>query len=182
VYTGTFERYQGLDLLFESARLMTATHPEAAFVMAGARPEQSHCREEVVALVGSVPLTESVKYINIAENLVSPRTKGLSVPLQIYSYMRSGKPGVVTNIGVHTQILDDQTAIVVNPNSVALAQGLPQLVENPELRADSGRKTREMSEKESLREGYFAKLERAYHAISRSEVIRRMRSAPSIGI
>src|SRR4029453_10568572 len=32
LYTGTFEAYQGLDLLFEAARHVVATRPDARFV------------------------------------------------------------------------------------------------------------------------------------------------------
>ena len=40
VYTGTFEAYQGLDLLFAAAALVVEARPDARFLLAGGRPEQ----------------------------------------------------------------------------------------------------------------------------------------------
>jgi glycosyltransferase involved in cell wall biosynthesis len=40
LYTGTFEAYQGLDLLFDAAKLVAARRPDVRFVLAGGRPDQ----------------------------------------------------------------------------------------------------------------------------------------------
>ena len=40
LYTGTFEAYQGLDLLFAAARRSSTAAPDARFVLAGGRPDQ----------------------------------------------------------------------------------------------------------------------------------------------
>ena len=40
LYTGTFEAYQGLDLLFEAAKAVRAERPDARFVLAGGKPDQ----------------------------------------------------------------------------------------------------------------------------------------------
>jgi glycosyltransferase involved in cell wall biosynthesis len=40
LYTGTFEAYQGLDLLFAAARQVVDRHPGAKFILAGGRPDQ----------------------------------------------------------------------------------------------------------------------------------------------
>src|SRR3954470_2972555 len=40
LYTGTFEAYQGLDLLFAAARAVAERRPDARFVLAGGRPAQ----------------------------------------------------------------------------------------------------------------------------------------------
>ena len=40
LYTGTFEAYQGLDLLFAAARTCSARRPDVRFVLAGGRPDQ----------------------------------------------------------------------------------------------------------------------------------------------
>ena len=40
LYTGTFEAYQGLDLLFAAARQRARARPDARFVLAGGRPDQ----------------------------------------------------------------------------------------------------------------------------------------------
>lgn len=180
VYTGTFERYQGLDILYESMQTVTKEHPGVRLVMVGGKPEQvSQCRKKVaqmglapyILFTGIVPLEESLKYLELADILVSPRTEGLSVPLKIYSYLHSGKPTVATNIIAHTQILDEETAVLVNPTASDYAAGLIRLIENPELRNQIGEQARNYARREFSKEGYLSKLERAYLAIKFSKPI-----------
>ena len=40
LYTGTFEPYQGLHLLFDAMAIVARTHPEARTLIVGGRPEQ----------------------------------------------------------------------------------------------------------------------------------------------
>ena len=40
LYTGTFEAYQGLDLLFAAMAIVRAERPDARLVMAGGKPDQ----------------------------------------------------------------------------------------------------------------------------------------------
>ena len=44
--------------------------------------------------------------------LVSPRSTGTNTPLKIYQYLRSGRPIVATRLLTHTQVLDDDVAIL----------------------------------------------------------------------
>lgn len=174
VYTGTFEGYQGLDVLFESAQTVVAKHPDVRFVMVGGKPEQvAHWQTVVnemglshfVIFTGIVPLEESLKYLELADILVSPRTEGLSVPLKIYSYLHSGKPTVATNIFAHTQILDETSAMIVEPDASSYANGILQLIKDESLRHQIGHTARELAEREFSKEGYVSKLEQAYMSI-----------------
>src|SRR5207237_10891465 len=40
LYTGTFEAYQGLDLLFEAMTIVARTRPDARLVLAGGKADQ----------------------------------------------------------------------------------------------------------------------------------------------
>jgi glycosyltransferase involved in cell wall biosynthesis len=180
VYTGTFERYQGLGLLFESAKLVLERHPEAIYVMVGGQPDQiSFWKGELKKLgleknfifVGIVPLEESLNYLEVAEILVSPRTEGLSIPLKIYSYLHSGKPTVATNIFAHTQILNEEIAVIVDPEPGAFAEGIINLIEHPEVGIKIGRKAYLFAEKHFSIDSYVAKLDMAYKAIKYSRPV-----------
>jgi glycosyltransferase involved in cell wall biosynthesis len=190
VYTGTFEGYQGLDMLFDSAKIVTEKHKDARFVMVGGKPEQVvHWKNvvnkmglsEFVIFTGIVPLEASLNYLELADILVSPRTEGLSVPLKIYSYLHSGVPTVATDIFAHTQILDEQTAVIVQPNAAAYAQGLLALIGSPELRVQIGQNARALAEREFSKEGYLTKLERAYMAIKHEKRISEIPVPDHIG-
>lgn len=177
VYTGTFEQYQGLDILFQSMRFVKAKYGGIKLVMVGGRPDQiSYWKnittkmglEKNINFTGIVPLDKSLKYLEIADILVSPRSEGLSVPLKIYSYLHSGKPTVATNITAHTQILNEEIAVLVEPDAVSFADGIIHLIEHPEERSRIGKQARIFAEREFSRKGYLSKLERAYLAIKLS--------------
>ena len=107
LYTGTFEAYQGLDLLFAAARVVAAARPDARFVLAGGRPEQieqaqgagaRRGRGGSVVFAGQRPAEEIPEYLDAADVLVSPRSHGTNTPLKIYQYLRSGRPIVATRL------------------------------------------------------------------------------------
>jgi glycosyltransferase involved in cell wall biosynthesis len=142
VYTGTFESYQGIDLLLRSIPHVRAVCPEARYVLVGGRLEQitqqQRLAEEVgiadmVHFVGQRPREEVPQYMALADILLSPRNKGTNTPLKLYTYLRSGKPILATQIYSHTQILKPDIAMLVPPTAEGLAQGALELLQNPEL-------------------------------------------------
>jgi hypothetical protein len=60
--------------------------------------------------------------------LVSPRILGTNIPLKIYSYLKSGVPVVATNLYTHTQSIDEDISILVEPDPPALANGIREAV------------------------------------------------------
>src|SRR5581483_10726601 len=133
LYTGTFEAYQGLDLLFESMALVKASRPDAWLVLAGGKPEQiAKARErarmagaeDVTMFVGERPASEIPSFLLAADALVSPRSRGTNTPLKIYQYLRSGKPIVATRLLTHTQVLDDDTAMLTDATAEAFGAGI----------------------------------------------------------
>lgn len=172
VYTGTFERYQGLDLLLDSVAIARAQHPEIVLVMVGGKPEQveqwqaeASQRGLKVIFTGTVPLEDSLLYLEMADVLVSPRSQGLSVPLKIYTYMHSGKPILATSIPAHTLVLDDTCAVLTEPEAQAYAGGLQKLVESPQLRESTGAAGKARAEQVFSRAQYLEKIDRAYRSI-----------------
>jgi glycosyltransferase involved in cell wall biosynthesis len=174
VYTGNFERYQGVDLLIDSAKIVRERHPEVAFVLVGGKSQQieylkhkvnKRHLDDCVVFVGTVPLEEVNCYLELAEILVSPRTEGLSVPLKIYSYLQSGKPIVATKIVAHTLVLDEDTAVLVEPTKDALAAGLLRLIESPESRRRLGVQARRTAQQRYNLENYLTKLDRIYSTL-----------------
>ena len=85
LYTGTFEAYQGLGLLFDAARHVLATRPDTIFVLAGGRADQidlarAEARragvEASVIFAGQRPAEEIPAFLDAADVLVSPRSSG----------------------------------------------------------------------------------------------------------
>jgi glycosyltransferase involved in cell wall biosynthesis len=171
VYTGSFERYQGLDLLLESARIVQERCPEVSFIMVGGAPRQverwrdqasAFGLQEAMAFTGAVPLAEALAYLELAEILVSPRTEGTSVPLKIYSYLHAGKPIVATDVLAHLQVLNCEMAMLVAPTVEAFADGIVKLAQSPALRESLGLRAQQFAAERFNPADYLAKLDWVY--------------------
>lgn len=134
LYTGTLEHYQGIPLLLDS---MTYLGEEFLLVLIGGKEDQVlKLRNEIseknlqnkVILLGRKNYDEMPYYLHIADVLVSPRSTGTNIPLKIYSYLKSGKPVVATNLYTHTQSITNDIAILVNPNPKDFSQGIKNAV------------------------------------------------------
>ena len=133
LYAGTFEPYQGLDLLVDSAAIVAKRRSDAVFLIVGGKPEQiaafqarasSLGLSEKVIFTGWRRSEEIPLFMSIADILTSPRTKGVNTPLKIYSYLRSGKPIVATRTITHTQVLNDAVSILANPDPESFAEAI----------------------------------------------------------
>ena len=137
LYTGTFEPYQGLDLLLDAtARLHRRVARASQVLVVGGTPEQvdrergaghgGRCARSCSP--GSVRRSEIPHFVEACDILVSPRIAGTNTPLKIYSYLRSraahrrdqpadAHPGARRHVRV-----------LVEPTPDALADGLRHLV------------------------------------------------------
>ena len=174
VYTGSFESYQGLDLLMGSAKIVKEFHPEISFVIVGGNSQQverwqrearNGDLEDCMLFVGSVPPTEAIVYLEMAEILVSPRCNGTSVPLKIYSYLHSGKPIVATRLDAHTQVLNEEIALLVAPTKEEFAKGVLKLAQSPDLRQRLGTRAQQFARERFSPEEYLAKVGRIYEEL-----------------
>lgn len=177
LYTGTFEPYQGVDLLIDAAAQLARTHPSAVVLMVGGEPSQVDAarRRAVsagapVVFAGAQPAREIPAFIEAADILVSPRVSGTNTPLKIYSYLRAERPIVATRLRTHTQVLDDSTALLVAPEPAALAAGLARLVEDPALRQRLAAAAGDLARTRYSRAGYMARTAEAYARLRRSAV------------
>lgn len=140
LYTGTFETYQGLDLLLDAMALLARSHPKAHLIMVGGRPNQiaayqDHARTlgitDQVTFVGMVDPLRIPAFLDAADVIASPRSRGTNTPLKIYGYMRSGRPLVATDLHTHTQTLTPETACLVPATPTGLAEGLARVLDDP---------------------------------------------------
>jgi glycosyltransferase involved in cell wall biosynthesis len=174
LYTGTFEAYQGLDLLFDAMAIVCRTRPDARLVLAGGRPDQvARAREqacaagigEVTIFAGERPAAEIPAYLLAADVLVSPRSKGTNTPLKIYQYLRSGKPIVATRLLTHTQVLSDDTAILTGAAPPAFAEGLLAALSDPVRAAAVGRRALELAQTKYSYDAYLERTRQACAAL-----------------
>ncbi len=174
LYTGTFEAYQGLDLLFASMALVSTARPEARLLMAGGKPDQVEKAKaqaraagigDVTIFAGERPATEIPAYLLACDALVSPRSRGTNTPLKIYQYLRSGKAIVATRLLTHTQVLNDDTAILTGTTPRAFADGILAALSDPVRAAAIGRNARTLAETKYSYEAYLDRTRRAVGAL-----------------
>ncbi len=90
-----------------------------------------------MVFTGQQPAKEIPGFVQAADLLVSPRIRGTNTPLKIYSYLRSGKPIVATNLLTHTQVLTPEIAMLVDPKPEPFAAAMLELIERADERAAS---------------------------------------------
>lgn len=177
VYTGTFERYQGVNLLIESAAVIREKHPNVRFLLVGGKPAQveelkqlvnSLHLDELVHFTGMVSMDEANLYMEMADILVSPRIEGTSVPLKVYTYLRMGKPIMATNLPAHSLVLNGDTAVLVEPSLAGFVDGLSRLIEDESLRSYLGKQSLKLAQEKYSSANYLAKLEKIYEAVQQA--------------
>jgi glycosyltransferase involved in cell wall biosynthesis len=170
LYTGTFEAYQGLDLLFEAAKQVLARRPDVRFVLAGGRPDQiaaARVTAERAGLGGSVIFAgqraaeEIPLFLDAADVLVSPRSVGTNTPLKIYQYLRSGRPIVATRLLTHTQVLNDDVAILTSATAEGFASGILDALNDPVRARAVGESAKELADTKYSYEAYLSRTRQA---------------------
>jgi glycosyltransferase involved in cell wall biosynthesis len=170
LYTGTFEPYQGLDLLFEAAGRVLAVRPEVTFVLVGGGPDQvedarGQARaagvERGVRFTGQRPASAIPGYLEAATVLVSPRRTGWNTPLKIYQYLRSGRPTVATRLLTHTQVLDDTVAVLTEPTAEAFAAGILSVLGDQKRAGEIAARARHLADTKYSYEAYLERTRRA---------------------
>jgi len=131
LYTGNFQSYQGIELLLKAVSrvknskvrlLLVGGTPSSVRRMKGKAKELGI--QDRVCFTGQVDPSKIPLYIRLSDALVSPRLSGTNTPLKIYSYLKSGKPLVATDLWTHTQVLDEKICILVKPDPLDMAKGI----------------------------------------------------------
>ncbi|MGQ9671997.1 MAG: glycosyltransferase [Candidatus Aminicenantales bacterium] len=164
LYAGNFEPYQGVPLLLQAAKFV---EPGIRFLLLGgsgrARLEMEKeakkigVSEKVIFLERVLP-SQIPLYISLADVLVSPRLSGTNTPLKIYTWLKSGKPIVATNLWTHTQVLNEEMAILVSPDPQSLAQGISFALSQPTAAARA-QAAREKATREFTMTKYLEKMD-----------------------
>lgn len=145
LYTGTFEPYQGLDLLLAAYKHWLAFGKPGHLFMVGGNPKQIEHYEEMaksmdlgehVTFTGSVHPSKIPSFVAASDLIVSPRSKGEYTPLKIYNYMRSKKPILATDLPTHTQTLNPTVSCLAKPEAEAFAEGMRRVLDDPDYAKD----------------------------------------------
>ena len=174
LYTGTFEAYQGVDMLTDACAIVAKRRPDARVLVVGGEPQQvaaararadASGASKVMVFTGQQPAREIPGFVQAADLLVSPRIRGTNTPLKIYSYLRSGKPIVATNLLTHTQVLSPAIAKLVEPQPEPFANAMLALIDRPEERARLSAAALAVAREKYSRESYLRRTAQAYERL-----------------
>lgn len=158
LYTGSFYLYgwKGVDVILETANLFD---DKTVFVLVGGNDNdiQRIKKENFlrnIQLVGFRPHAEIPFYQKAADILLLPNKSGdrlseeCTSPLKLFEYMASGQPIVASGLPSIREILNENNAILVPPNSAeALREGIERIFSEPnraeKLAAQAERDVRE---------------------------------------
>jgi glycosyltransferase involved in cell wall biosynthesis len=170
LYTGTFEAYQGLDLLFAAAAHVASRRADVRFLLAGGQPDQIRTAQALarsagvgdsVIFAGQRPAEEIPEYLDAADVLVSPRSSGTNTPLKIYQYLRSGRPIVATRLLTHTQVLSDDVAFLAEATAAGFGDAILLALDDRARARAVGQRAKRLAETKYSYEAYLDRTRQA---------------------
>jgi glycosyltransferase involved in cell wall biosynthesis len=174
MYVGNLERYQGIDLLLESFSKAAAGGTVADLVIIGGTTEHIEMYRrrasqlgigERTHFTGPRPVEQLGWYLGQADVLVSPRTQGENTPMKIYSYLDSGRPVLATRLPTHTQVLDEEIAVLADPTPDSMGAALSMLIRDKALGDELARRAKERVSREHSVAAFQRKLRSFYDAL-----------------
>ena len=143
-YAGTFEFYQGLDCLIRAFPKVLKTHSGAFLLMVGGNSAQvdkyrklaQECGIlEQCLFTGQVSQPVARAYMQHAAVITSPRSEGTNTPFKrSTNSWPAGFPLVATRILSHTQVLNDEVCVLVDPSPESMAEGLIKALTDKDVR------------------------------------------------
>ncbi len=137
MYIGNLESYQGIDLMLEGFAKACCELGNIALVIVGGEDQHIEAYKIKAAglgitpsvfFLGKQPVTDLYALMLQADVLLSPRTQGLNTPMKVYSYLDSGVPVLATRLPTHTQVMSDETTMLVEPDAPSFARGIAVLI------------------------------------------------------
>ncbi len=178
LYAGTFEPYQGLDLLIESGPQVVDKFNNITFLLVGGNQTQVEGYRKKVAdyhlqdyfvFTGQVTPELVPRFVEVSDILVTPRIEGNNTPLKIYSYLRSGKPIVATNHMTHTQVLNDDVSVLTDCNARSFSEGILKVIQNEQLKNKIVANAQKLAAEKYSYELYIKKLAALYSYLAAVE-------------
>ncbi|HNP35100.1 MAG TPA: glycosyltransferase family 4 protein [Woeseiaceae bacterium] len=175
IYAGTFEKYQGLDLLIPAFAAVLKEVPQALLLMVGGDDQQVETMRNLAAdcgitddviFTGRVPQQLAKHYNALADVLTSPRSAGTNTPLKVYEQLASGTPLVATRIYSHTQVLSEADTFLVEPNAADMARGIVAALTDSDAANARVAAAQALYKAEYSRPAYVAKMTRLLERLS----------------
>jgi PEP-CTERM/exosortase A-associated glycosyltransferase len=146
-YIGSFQPYEGLDILFKSLRHLALTIPDVQLLIAGDGPQRAGLEQlaraeglqDRVRFTGRVPHSRVKEIYAVADLLVYPRietlTTRLTTPLKPLEALSMGKAVLASNLAAMRELIEDNaTGLLFAAGDPAdLARKAATLLQDPAL-------------------------------------------------
>jgi glycosyltransferase involved in cell wall biosynthesis len=154
-YVGSFSHYEGLPFLVNAAPEFLERFPGSRLLIVGGGRDETQLREAVrragpsVVLTGRIPQDEVRDLYTLMDVLVLPRRRirltEMVTPLKPLEAMAAGTTVLASDIGGHTELIDDgHTGVLFKTESAeSLVEQAARLAGQPDLRrhvADNARR------------------------------------------
>lgn len=174
LYVGNLEGYQGIDLLLRSFQFAIKEGVQGSLVIIGGTAEHIAKYNKLAADLGIAgntffcgprPVEQLGHYLKQADILLSPRIQGNNTPMKLYSYLDSGKPVIATRLPTHTQVLQDDFSMLVEPEEQSMATAMVDLLGSREMREKLGENGRKVAQEHYSIASFRKKLAGFYNRI-----------------
>ncbi|GAB6082647.1 glycosyltransferase family 4 protein [Desulfuromonas carbonis] len=171
VFLGAMNEYQGVDLLLDVIKALSARRQDFHFLLMG-YPESAY-RERAVALsiaglvtfTGKIPYDQAARYLSLGQIAVSPKLSRTEANGKLFNYMACGLPAVVFDTRINREILGDTGLYAEFGDAEALTNTLETLLDDPEQGRHLGRMARQRALAEHSWAGRATLLEQVYRRL-----------------
>ena len=150
VYLGLLAEYQGIDLLLQAAVHLLKARSDVHFLIMGF-PSVEHYQKmagrlglaEHVTFPGRIPYEEAPFYLALGDVAVAPKISATEGSGKLLNYMAMGLPVVAFDTPVNREYLEEQGVYVPVGDTLALAEALGALLDDPRRGMALGQQSRE---------------------------------------
>jgi len=145
VFLGVLNRYQGMDLLLESIRILREKGSQIHFLVMGFPEERYRRMAEEAGIGGAVTFTGRIDYgrapffLSAGDIALSPKISRTEANGKLFNYMACGLPTVVFDTAVNREILGDLGVYAAYGDPVDFAARIEILAGDGALRERLGR-------------------------------------------
>ncbi len=145
---GSYTRFQGLDLFFNAMPHVLTAFPNVRFVVVGGDAAEIRRMDdaldragisESVCFPGRIETAELAALLSISDVLIAPRRAGVTAPIKVLDYLKSGTPIVAADTPANRAILSSENAVITRPDPIEFAKGIIRLCTDPILGAELAR-------------------------------------------
>jgi glycosyltransferase involved in cell wall biosynthesis len=150
IYLGLLAEYQGIDLLLQAVVHLLEARSDVHCLIMGF-PDVEHYQKtarrlgltEHVTFTGRIPYEEAPSYLALGDVAVAPKISATEGSGKLLNYMAMGLPVVAFDTPVSREYLGEQGVYVPLGDTLALAEALEALVDDPRRGMALGQQLRE---------------------------------------